>query len=108
MRPAWSGRAGPAARRQAASSRTPARSRRHEHLLSTAEGRVRLLGAIQARRCELTEEERRALDFKHAQAAAQATVLGSRRASASDILSTAGNQPLPITAQWKREHGKSR
>jgi hypothetical protein len=81
-------------------------TRRHEHLLNTAEGRIRLLGSIQARRAELTEEERRTLDFKQAQAAAQATVLGSRKASASDILSTGGSQPVPITAQ-QREHGQN-
>jgi hypothetical protein len=73
-------------------------SRRHEHLLKTAEGRVRLLGSIQTRRGQLSEEERRALDFKQAQAATQATVLGSRKASASDILSSGGSQHVPITA----------
>jgi hypothetical protein len=78
-------------------------TRRHEHLLNAAEGRVRLLGSVQSRRSELTEEERRILDFKQAQAAAQATVLGSRKASASDILSTGGSQPVPITAQKRRE-----
>ena len=51
-------------------------TRRHEHLLNTAESRVRLLGSIQSRRSELTDEERRSLDFRQAQAAAQATVLG--------------------------------
>jgi hypothetical protein len=81
-------------------------TRRHEHILNAAEGRVRLLGAVQGRRSELTEEERRTLDFKHAQAAAHATVLGSRKASAADILSTAGTQPLPITAQSKRKDDK--
>ena len=73
-------------------------SRRHEHLLKSAEGRVRLLGSIQARRSELSDEERRILDFRQAQAAAQATVLGSRKASAADILSTASSQHVPITA----------
>jgi hypothetical protein len=82
-------------------------TRRHEHLLNAADSRVRLLGAIQTRRSELTDEERRALDFKHAQAAAQATILGSRKISASDVLSTASNPPLPITAQGKREDEKS-
>lgn len=77
-------------------------TRRHEHLLNTAEGRVRLLGSIQSRRSELTEEERRTLDFRQAQAAAQATVLGSRKASAADILSAAGSQLVPITARQKQ------
>jgi hypothetical protein len=81
-------------------------TRRHEHLLNTAEGRVRLLGSIQGRRSELTEEERRTLDFKQAQAAAQATVLGSRKASASEILSTGGSQHVPITAQKREDRGK--
>jgi hypothetical protein len=82
-------------------------ARRHEHLLNTAEGRVRLLGSVQGRRAELTEEERRILDFRQAQAAAQATVLGSRKAPAADILSTVGSQHVPITAQQKREAGES-
>lgn len=77
-------------------------TRRHEHLLNTAESRVRLLGSIQSRRSELTDEERRSLDFRQAQAAAQATVLGSRKASAAEILSRGRSQPLPITAQ--QEH----
>lgn len=74
-------------------------ARRHEHLLATAESRVRLLGSLQTRRAQLTDEERRTLDFRQAQAAAQATVLGSRKASAAQILSGSGSQPLPITAQ---------
>jgi hypothetical protein len=82
-------------------------TRRHEHLLNVAESRVRLLGAVQNRRSELTEEERRTLDFKQAQAAAHATVLGSRKTSASDILSSAGSQILPITAQRTREDEKT-
>jgi hypothetical protein len=41
-------------------------TRRHGQLLNTAEGRVRLLGSIQGRRSELTDEERRTLDFKRA------------------------------------------
>lgn len=82
-------------------------TRRHEHLLNTAEGRVRLLGSIQSRRSELTDEERRTLDFKQAQAAAQATVLGSRKAPAAGILSTSGSQLVPITAQKKLENQES-
>lgn len=82
-------------------------ARRHEHLLSTAEGRIRLLGSIQSRRSELTDEERRTLDFRQAQAAAQATVLGSRKPSASDLLSTGGSQPVPIAAQNKRQNEES-
>jgi hypothetical protein len=73
-------------------------TRRHEHLLSTAENRVRLLGSIQSRRAQLNDEQRRILDFKLAQAALQAQVLGSRRASASEILSTGSSQHVPITA----------
>lgn len=82
-------------------------TRRHERLLATAEGRIRLLGSIQGRRSELTDEERRTLDFKQAQAAAQAAVLGSRRTSASGILSTGGSQPVPITTRDKRKDGDS-
>jgi hypothetical protein len=80
-------------------------TRRHEHLLNAAEGRIRLLGSLQARRAALTDEERRALDFKQAQAVTQATVLGSRKSSASDILSTSGGQHLPITASRQQEEG---
>lgn len=82
-------------------------TRRHEHLLNTIEGRARLLGSLQSRRAELTDDERRALDFKQAQAAAQATVLGSRKASAADILSTASSQHVPITAQRHRQNGET-
>jgi hypothetical protein len=78
-------------------------TRRHEHLLNTAESRVRLLGSIQSRRSELTDEERRSLDFRQAQAAAQATVLGSRKASAAEILSGGGQPALPITAHRQPE-----
>ena len=74
-------------------------TRRHEHLLATAESRVRLLGAIQTRRSELTEDERRALDFKLSQSAAHAMILGSRKLPAADILSAGSGPPaLPITA----------
>jgi hypothetical protein len=74
--------------------------RRHEHLLATADSRVRLLGSLQNRRAELNPEQRRALDFKQAQAALQAQVLGSRRAPAADILNAGGRPPaVPITAQ---------
>lgn len=72
-------------------------TRRHEHLLSTAETRVRLLGSIQSRRAQLNDEQRRTLDFKQAQAALQAQVLGSRRAPASEILSAGSSQHVPIT-----------
>ncbi len=82
-------------------------SRRHERLLTTAESRIRLLGSLQRRRAELTDDERRAVDFKLAQAAAQATVLGSRKAPAADILSTTSPQPVPITARGTRQEGKS-
>lgn len=73
---------------------------RHEHLLNSAESRVRLLGSIQTRRDELTEEERRALDFKLPQSAAHAMILGSRKLSAADILGMGStNTPaVPITA----------
>jgi hypothetical protein len=75
-------------------------TRRQEHLLSAAEGRVRLLGSIQSRRAQLNDEQRRALDFKQAQAALQAQVLGSRRAPASEILHAGGGPPaVPITAR---------
>jgi hypothetical protein len=75
-------------------------TRRHEHILNSAESRVRLLGAIQARRDELTEDERRTLDFKLSQSAAHAMILGSRKLPAADILNTgsAGQPALPITA----------
>ncbi len=76
-------------------------TRRHVHLLTAVESRVRLLGSLQNRRGELSDEERRSLDFKSAQTAAQATILGSRRASAADILSSAGRQHVPITAQQR-------
>jgi hypothetical protein len=74
-------------------------TRRHEHLLNATESRVRLLGSIQSRRAELTSEERRILDFKTTQAATQATVLGTRRTSAADILSTSRTPKLPITTR---------
>jgi hypothetical protein len=74
-------------------------TRRHEHLLNATESRVRLLGSIQSRRSELTSEERRILDFKTAQAATQATVLGTRKTSAADILSTSSTPHLPITTR---------
>jgi hypothetical protein len=54
-------------------------NRRHEHLLTAVEGRIRLLGSLQARRSGLSQQERRELDFRTAQAAAQSTVLGSRK-----------------------------
>lgn len=81
-------------------------ARRHEHLLNAAEGRVRLLGSLQGRRASLTDEQRRALDFRQAQAAAHATVLGSRTASALDILATIASQPLPIAANTTRDGGE--
>ena len=79
-------------------------TRRHEHILNAAEGRVRLLGAVQGRRSELSDEERRTLDFKQAQAALQAQVLGSRRAPASEILNAGGSPPaVPITARQRTD-----
>jgi hypothetical protein len=79
-------------------------TRRYEHLLSTAESRVRLLGSIQSRRGQLSDEERRTLDFKQAQAALQAQVLGSRRAPASEILNAGGSPPaVPITARQRTD-----
>jgi DNA-binding transcriptional regulator YhcF (GntR family) len=82
-------------------------TRRNEHLLNAAGSRIRLLGSLQARRSELTEDERRALDFRQAQAAAQATILDSRKASATDILSTGGSQHVPITARKQRSGKES-
>jgi len=75
-------------------------SRRHEHLLNSSESRVRLLGSIQTRRSELTEEERRTLDFRLSQAASHAAILGSRKTSAADILGagSSGQPAVPITA----------
>lgn len=75
-------------------------TRRHEHVLTSAESRVRLLGSIQTRRSELTDDERRLLDFKLSQSAAHAMILGSRKLSAADILNQgSGSQPaVPITA----------
>ena len=71
--------------------------RRHEHLVKTAESRLRLLGSIQGRRSELDPEQQRSLDFRTAQAATQATVLGSRKMPASEILGTKSGQSVPIT-----------
>lgn len=77
-------------------------TRRHQHLLATADSRVRLLGSLQARRGALTDEQRRALDFRLGQAALQAQVLGSRRAPATEILSAGSSPPaVPITARRK-------
>lgn len=80
-------------------------SRRHERAVSTVESRVRLLSSVQSRRDSLTQEERRILDFKTTQAATQATVLGSRTMSASEILGQgSGSGPrTPITARTARE-----
>lgn len=78
-------------------------TRRHEYLLNAADSRVRLLGSIQSRRGELSEEERRTLDFKQAQAAAQAAILGSRNTPAADLLHTATSQHVPIAAHHRRD-----
>jgi len=47
------------------------------------------------------------MDFKLAQAAAQATILGSRKAPAADILATTSPQPVPITARSNQHDGQS-
>lgn len=78
-------------------------TRRHERAVTTVESRVRLLGSVQSRRDSLSQSERQSLDFKIAQAATQATVLGSRKMSAADILSQgSSSQPTPITAKAAR------
>lgn len=82
--------------------------RRHEHVVRAVESRVRLLGSVQGRRGELSPEEQRSLDFRAAQAAGLAAVVGSRKISASDILGTGGGQHVPITARETLDGGESR
>ncbi len=83
-------------------------ARRHERLLANVAGRVRILGSMQTRRTELTPEQQRTLDFRTSQAAAQATVLGSRKSSAAEILGMGGGQPaVPITAPRQRADDES-